>query len=177
MAVFIKNTTGSNKVYDGQTIAPGAFYEIQHNELSAWQNDSVLLTDIGNGDAVVAKDDTGNTNISDVAGGINWLRGIGPTDEIGNPRFAPTFEDDLGLSGTWKGNLYTATAGALNIYDEPVTTELKLRGGWYELMAPAGTPEAVEGDYLEFSVVDKTNVTGVHTLLGATPFKYEIQTV
>ncbi len=98
-------------------------------------------------------------------------------DSDGNPIYAPTFEDDGGLTGAWQGYLYTATKNTLNIWDEPVTTELKLRGGWYQLCADSASPQAIKGDYLEFAIVDKTNVLGLHTLYGIPPYKHEIQTI
>ena len=82
----------------------------------------------------------------------------------GNPVLAPTFEDTMGLYPEWAGHKYTATAGATNIFDEVVTTEKQLRGGWYELMCE----NAVLDDYLEFAVVDKDDVLGLFTMLGYT---------
>ena len=82
----------------------------------------------------------------------------------GNPVLAPTFEDTQGLYPEWRGYLYTATAGATNIFDEVVTTEKQLRGGWYELF----DDNAVVNDYLEFAVVDKDDVLGLFALYGMT---------
>lgn len=84
------------------------------------------------------------------------------TSRDGNPVWAPTFEDTMGLYPEWKGHLYTATAGATNIFDEVVTVEKQLRGGWYELF----NDNAVIGDYMEFSVVDKDDVLGLFSLYG-----------
>jgi len=70
---------------------------------------------------------------------------------------APTFEDAQGLTTTWKGHLYTALPNSLNIFDEVVTTQLKLRGGWYKIL----TTNTAIGDYIEFSIVDKDNVLGL----------------
>jgi len=82
----------------------------------------------------------------------------------GNPVIAPTFEDTMGLYPEWVGHKYTATAGAVSIFDEVVTTEKQLRGGWYELF----DENAVVGDYLEFAVVDKDDVLGLFALYGLT---------
>lgn len=82
----------------------------------------------------------------------------------GNPVIAPTFEDTMGLYPEWAGHKYIATAGATNIFDEVVTTEKQLRGGWYELF----DDNAVIGDYLEFGVVDKDDVLGLFSLYGMT---------
>lgn len=91
-------------------------------------------------------------------------RGFVSESRDGNPVLAPTFEDTMGLYPQWTGRKYTATAGAISIFDEVVTTEKQLRGGWYELF----DENAVEGDYLEFSVVDKDDVLGLFTLYGLT---------
>jgi hypothetical protein len=88
----------------------------------------------------------------------------GPTDELGNPVQAPTFENTNGLHPQWVGHLYTATAGATNIFDQVVTTEKQLRGGWYELMDAT----AVLNDYIEESIVDKDDVLGLFTTYGLT---------
>lgn len=77
---------------------------------------------------------------------------------------APTFEDTGGLQPQWLGHKYTAEAGATNIFDEVVTSEKQLRGGWYELISSS----VVEGDFVEFAVVDKDDVLGLFTSLGLT---------
>jgi hypothetical protein len=87
-----------------------------------------------------------------------------PLSDDGVPVSAPTFEETEGLAPNWQGYLYTATAGATNIYDEAVTVERRIRGGWYELL----DSNAVVGDYVEFAVVDKDDVLGLFALLGLT---------
>lgn len=87
-----------------------------------------------------------------------------PVTPGGSPVTAPTFEDTGGLHPTWQGRLYTATAGALNFFDEVVTTEKELRGGWYELIDGNG----VIGDFVEQSVVDKDDVLGLFSTYGLT---------
>ena len=80
-----------------------------------------------------------------------------PTDDEGNPIQAPAFENTGGLHPLWHGHLYSVTAGATNIFDELVTTEKRLRGGWFMLM----DANAVVGDYIEESVIDKDDVLGL----------------
>jgi hypothetical protein len=75
----------------------------------------------------------------------------------GQQVLAPTFEDTGGLQPQWVGYTYTVTADATNIFDELVTTEKLLRGGWYELL----DNDAVLGDYIEFAIVDKDDVLGL----------------
>lgn len=76
MAKWIKNNSGINKTWVGQLVSDQAYYEIQPHEESSWANDSVLLSDIGSGDAVVAKDDSGTNDLTDVNIGINYLKGL-----------------------------------------------------------------------------------------------------
>jgi hypothetical protein len=82
------------------------------------------------------------------------------------PIIATSWESTEGLDPVWSGYLYTATAGALSIFDEEVTAALKIRGGWYSLIT-AG--QAVAGDYLEFSVVDKEDILGLFATYGLDP--------
>jgi len=82
----------------------------------------------------------------------------------GRPVSAPTFEDTGGVHPQWCGHLYTAVAGQTNIFDEEVTTEKQIRGGWYELL----DENAVVNDYIEFSVVDKDDVLGLFAAYGLT---------
>jgi len=74
MAKWIKNTTVGSKTWLGQQVAASTYYNIQTSEESNWANDSTLLTDIGSGDALVAKDDSGNNDITDVSDAINYLK-------------------------------------------------------------------------------------------------------
>lgn len=77
---------------------------------------------------------------------------------------APTFEYDFDLDGYFQGYLYTASAGVTSIFDELITTEIKLRAGWYEIL----DNNAAIGDYIDFSVVDKDDVLGLFGALGLT---------
>lgn len=82
---------------------------------------------------------------------------------------APTFEH-TGMDPVWKGFLYAPTPkGAsedpvTSMFDEPITTEIRLRGGWYS----QATNSAELGDVIEFSVVDKDDVLGLFALYGLT---------
>lgn len=82
----------------------------------------------------------------------------------GHTIIAPTLEYDLDLRNIWKGYKYTATAGSQSFFDEQVTQELKLRGGWYSLL----NSNAEIGDYVEFSIIDKDDVLGYFQYYGLT---------
>jgi hypothetical protein len=82
MAKWIKNNTAGDKTWVGQLVSASAYYEIQSTEELLWMNDSILITDIGSGDAIVAKDDSGNEDITDVNDAINYLKDIKTNIEI-----------------------------------------------------------------------------------------------
>ena len=87
-----------------------------------------------------------------------------PRTDEGYPVSAPTFEATGGLHPQWHGHLYDVSAGSYNIFDEPITVEKQLRGGWYEFFDSS----PVVGDYIEFSVVDKDDVLGLFPVYGLT---------
>ena len=107
--------------------------------------------------------------------------GVLPPDVLktieGFPIVAPTFEYDEDLTQDWSGYKYTAVKNVLNIFDEPLPGGVKVRGGWFLLLADPASPQAVIGDYLEFSVIDKDDVLGLFTGYGMAPRTDEIQRV
>lgn len=162
MALTIKNLTQSTKVYAGQEILADSSYIIPDSELSAFRGSDKLMSDLSlqNPEAVIEENGQEFTGTD----AIKLLLGDIPKNEDGLPIFAPTFEETQGLTVVWKGILHTAAAGALSIFDEVVTTQIKVRGGWYELM----DDNAAVGDYIEFSIVDKDDVLGLFATYGLT---------
>lgn len=88
---------------------------------------------------------------------------VGMVNSDGRPIQAPTFEDILGMDMKWKGHKYNAQPGMMNCFDVLVTTELRLRGGWYEVI---NSDDVADGDYVEFSVVDKDDTLGLFAQYG-----------
>jgi len=84
---YIKNNTLSNKTWVGAVISAGSYYGIEIGEEIDWANDSELLSDIGSGDALVAEDSSGTTDITDVNSAINFLKNSLPA-EINQGPFA-----------------------------------------------------------------------------------------
>lgn len=78
---------------------------------------------------------------------------------------APTWETTDGLSPEFRGHLYKASAGATSFFDEKISTQIRLRGGWYEILQPE---QASLGDYVEFSIMDKDDVLGLFSGYGLT---------
>jgi hypothetical protein len=74
MAKYVKNNSGVNKTWVGQLVLDDQYYELQPIEIPLWANNSQLLIDIANGDAIVAKDNSGSSDITDVASAISFLK-------------------------------------------------------------------------------------------------------
>ena len=120
---------------------------------------------------------TNHTIDSDRINIIQVIPNATVTDENGHAIVAPTYQNTQGLKAVWKGYLYTATAGILNIFDELINTEIKISSGYYQLVAPLDSPEAVIGDYVEMSIIDKDNISGLFSLYGLVARKNEVQTI
>ena len=158
----IKNTQEIVDTWCGQQIQPSEYYILESFEYNKWANDSKVLSDVGSGKLRV---NNGTSDIIDIATAVNFLKdSVDKFNEQGYKIVAPTFEDTQGLTTIWKGHLYVAQPSSLNIYDEVVTTQLKLRGGWYKVLCNSSNI----GDYIEFAIVDKDNVLGLFAYFGLT---------
>ena len=98
-------------------------------------------------------------------------------DESGYAIFSPTYQATQGLLATWKGYLYTAQAGKMNVFDELIVPEIKISRGYYQLIHSASSPDAAVGDYAEMSVIDKDDTLGLFSLYGLTVGSDEVQTI
>ena len=88
---------------------------------------------------------------------------IPPRDVDGLPIHAPSFIDAGELDGCFDGFFISVTAGALNIHDTLLLTNVKIQGGFYAVNGPS-----VHGDYCEMAVVDKDDVLGLFSTYGLT---------
>jgi hypothetical protein len=82
MIKYIKNIDTVTHTYSGQQIAAGAYYEIQPADEMNLANDSSLLADIGSGKALMAKDDSGNNDLTDINESINFLKNNIPAEVL-----------------------------------------------------------------------------------------------
>ena len=82
-------------------------------------------------------------------------------DVDGRPQVAPSFVDAGGLDGCFEGFYLDVVAGALNIHDVLLTTNVKMQGGIY-----AVDGVSVHGDYCEMAVVDKDDRLGLFAVYG-----------
>jgi hypothetical protein len=80
----VKNDSGSEQIWCGQTIANGSHYDVSVGELFKWQSDDKVITDVGNLDLLVGDGSSYKDNSSDA---INFLLGIDttPKDLSGRP--------------------------------------------------------------------------------------------
>lgn len=74
MSKWLKNVSGVLKTYNGKDIPNGTYKEVTWDLDLKFANNSNLLTDIGNGDVLMAKDDSGSTDITDVSQAIDFLK-------------------------------------------------------------------------------------------------------
>jgi len=78
----------------------------------------------------------------------------------GIPISAPTFEDVGNLTPVWKGFLYVAAPMSLSMFDQVITSQERLREGWFRILLDGHI-----GDYIECSIVDKDDVLGMFSAL------------
>lgn len=78
--VKIKNNTGSDKIWCGQTVLANEYYQLQEIEKASFASSSNLLMDISNEEAIINDGDHDILNINDA---INYLKGtIGYYDAL-----------------------------------------------------------------------------------------------
>lgn len=77
MSKWVKNNTLITKTYAGKDVLAGTYREVDSD---LWTKDAALLTDIGNSDALMAKDDSGTTDITDINQAIDFLKSNVPSE-------------------------------------------------------------------------------------------------
>lgn len=153
MAKWVKNSSGASKTWVGQLIADEAYYQLEAAEESKWANNSTVLTDIGSGDLVVAKDDSESTDFSDVAEAINYLKDALPQDM----RAAEPFPKSGGYRFRGTGVAGTATKNMSSNIDYKMPEDRMINAVHLLL------DKHVWGDVVKFQVVD---VDGVYYSAG-----------
>ena len=147
MAKWIKNVSGGDKTYLGQTISNNSYYQVTTSEDSLWANDSTLLIDIANGDALVARDDSGNNDITDVNKGINHLK------DLGIVKFQQAVAEDEVTDRPYGWESF------VNPANQSTVTNLKFEeAGLYLGGGVLYTADSAVGDYVSVKVVDVDGV-------------------
>ena len=162
MAKWIKNNSGADKTWCGQLVTDGSYYQLQSGEVGTWASNSTLLTDIATGDAIVAKDDSGMLNITDVNDAINYLKDNLPKDvKLFESATMSGVKDPKGMRARLTGIINnTITAGSTTDLDW-ACPQLQYQG----LDKPSYfdgiqyyAKDAEIGDKASFQVVDKDGV-------------------
>lgn len=133
--VRVKNASGADGTWGGQTILAGAYYDLSATDLVTWPKKTEVYVDIGAGNLVVCKGATMMDDITDPVVGWNWLS---------NQQELPISDlDDIKL--------------AVHASPKPLTTAGQTI---YALWMGAGddmtTGEIGGGDLLEFSLAPGT---------------------
>lgn len=141
----IKNNTQNTDVWAGQTIEAGAYYTIPASELSAWQVNSQVLTDIGSGNLVMNND---TSDITIVADALAYLLGTGAKDVkvAYEPPFASKTVGTLKLYTRTHGQRFDLVQGSNNLDFVIPYAQCKFNG--LELTG------AQEGDKVTLQVLD-----------------------
>lgn len=152
---WIKNDSGSSKTWGGQTISNGAYYQIQsQDEADKYGRDTIFFSAIDAGDALIASDNSGNTDFTDPTEGWKFLLGL----LAYNVRTRGE-RSDISMKLCRNSKVTTSSNVTLE-FKVPGTygtdTGREIEGGF----ACFGTP--APGDYIsEINVIDKDNVTGL----------------
>jgi hypothetical protein len=73
----VKNATQETRTWCGQEILSGQYYELQSSEILRWANDSVFLSVIGTGEALM---NNGDIDVTDVNMAISLLKNLLPVE-------------------------------------------------------------------------------------------------
>jgi hypothetical protein len=147
MAKIIKNNTGSDKIYAGQTIESEQSYQILSNEESQFQNSELLLTDLTSGDACIW-DSTINPVIELTgASAVQYLLSAVTQKVIqtlGTDRFTLKAQ----------GFKFQPTKDSTTSHDYELVKSYAIKGGCFF------SDDCQVGDYAKCQIVDVNNVLG-----------------
>ncbi len=159
MAKWIKNADILTHTYEGQEIAAGTYHEILQNEWTSWSNNSDLLTDISTGIVIVAKDDSGSNDISDINEAINYLKGLLPSEvSITNVISSSGIKESSGMRARLVGIAHqTVPKNALTNIDWLIS-QLNISGvnkkSYFDGIQYF-VKDGQTGDHCKFQVIDK----------------------
>jgi hypothetical protein len=143
--IKFKNNKADVDTWCGQEIQPTEYYEIQSSELSKWQNDSKVLSDIGSADGII---NNGTDDVTDVATAINLLKDNAPK------RVVTAFEEN-------DKRLKCARSEA-SFVDNVCTASIEVpSGGRWIAGGYAFTDHFCAGDIIETCrIIDVNNIIG-----------------
>jgi len=74
MIKWIKNSSGATGTWIGQQLADLEYYQLQEQEKSKFASNSKVLLDVALGNLTIAKDNSGNTDLSDLNEAVDFLK-------------------------------------------------------------------------------------------------------
>jgi hypothetical protein len=164
MAKYIKNASGVNKTWVGQLVIAGEYYQVQPTEELAWMTNSILLVDIASGAAIVAKDASGTTNITDINSAIDYLKDNQPIKiDTTAPVRSFALEEGVTLRARLVG-IVNATATKNSATNHDYQIPVISYGGVNKQAVMNGiefyAKDAEIGDKISFQIVDVNNILG-----------------
>lgn len=99
MAKYIKNIDIITRTYQGSDILAGEYFLIIPSEEPDFSEDEDLLVDITGNKAIMAKDDSGLKDISDINESINFLKDI---NQVTETVYMPFASKTMSISGVKK---------------------------------------------------------------------------
>jgi len=154
MSKWIKNDSGVEKTWVQQTIANGAYYQIQAHEEGRWANNSDLLDAITADDAVVATTNAAGGHITDHNAAIDHLK-----DNV--PKLVRSQSEAEGITFRLSRNSKATTSSDVTLeFKVPGTygTDVGYKIDCLSLCFLSGDV----GDYVsEINIIDKDNKNGL----------------
>lgn len=83
--MYILNNKQSADTWVGQTIQPGAYYNIEATKKVVWGHNDKVVQDLSNGNLILSYTNDNTSHVTSPSLAISALRGENPTDSDGSP--------------------------------------------------------------------------------------------
>ena len=150
---WVKNTDTDVRIWCGQEVQPNTYYLIEDVELTKWQNNSLLLVDIANGIAVIARDDSGSNDIVNVNEAIRFLQDSGLIEVI-------TQKEKTDIILRMASGKVLSNATGLAVLDIKVPGIIGSEDGRYVQGGSAWFANHHNDDHFQVHVIDVDNLMG-----------------
>jgi len=149
---YVKNNTAKDYVFLGKTINVGEYYAIPDVDLVKWVSDSAVLAAVTSMVLIVAKDDTGTGDYSNMLEGLSFLQNSVPSSvTVSKLPQAEPFSTSIGHSFKGQGVSQLCLAGQMTQIKLVVDATYDLTG--IELLNSA------LGDLVNMKIYDDANGT------------------
>jgi len=120
--IYIKNISGSEKVYRGVVLQDASYHLISEADRIAWFEDESIMQAVANGEAQICKNDDGSGDIELKTEQWAYL------GDTGVQRIETKMAEG-GLRKSDRGLSFTATKNATTTADYLITEDLQIKGG------------------------------------------------